>query len=266
MTSSVALKRTPLYTVHKASGAKMVDFGGWDMPVQYSGILDEHNAVRNGVGLFDVSHMGEIEVRGPEVASSLSTTFRRTTPRSLKHGPGPLFRLCSTSTAGLSTTSWCTRWRMIISFCVSMLRTRKKISSTSGAQPFRCQCRIRERPVCPDCRSRARVRSRHVQKLTSRRPLSHQILLVLRRPGRTACAARIAQNRLHRRRRIRNLHCAGSSAAHLESFASSRRGIWHSSRAAWARATRCAWKRKWRSTAMRSRPPSIPLKPIWAGS
>jgi len=44
----------------------MVDFGGWDMPVQYSGIIDEHNAVRNAVGLFDVSHMGEIEVRGPE--------------------------------------------------------------------------------------------------------------------------------------------------------------------------------------------------------
>ena len=44
----------------------MVDFGGWDMPVQYSGIIDEHNAVRNSVGLFDVSHMGEIELRGPE--------------------------------------------------------------------------------------------------------------------------------------------------------------------------------------------------------
>jgi aminomethyltransferase len=46
----------------------MVDFGGWDMPVQYSGIIDEHQAVRNAVGLFDVSHMGEIEIRGPEAA------------------------------------------------------------------------------------------------------------------------------------------------------------------------------------------------------
>ncbi len=44
----------------------MVDFGGWDMPVQYSGILEEHHAVRKTVGLFDVSHMGEIEIRGPE--------------------------------------------------------------------------------------------------------------------------------------------------------------------------------------------------------
>jgi aminomethyltransferase len=47
-------------------GAKMVDFGGWDMPVQYSGLLEEHRAVRQSVGLFDVSHMGEIEIRGPE--------------------------------------------------------------------------------------------------------------------------------------------------------------------------------------------------------
>jgi aminomethyltransferase len=47
-------------------GAKMVDFGGWDMPVQYSGLIDEHRTVRTAVGLFDVSHMGEIEVRGPE--------------------------------------------------------------------------------------------------------------------------------------------------------------------------------------------------------
>ncbi len=60
------MKRTPLNSVHRALGAKMVDFGGWDMPVQYTGIIDEHTAVRQRVGLFDVSHMGEIEVRGPE--------------------------------------------------------------------------------------------------------------------------------------------------------------------------------------------------------
>ena len=61
-----SLKTTPLNETHRNSGARMVDFGGWDMPVQYSGILEEHRAVRNAVGLFDVSHMGEIEVRGPE--------------------------------------------------------------------------------------------------------------------------------------------------------------------------------------------------------
>ena len=60
------LKRTPLNAVHRSSGAKMVDFGGWDMPVEYSGVLQEHKAVREGVGLFDVSHMGEILISGPQ--------------------------------------------------------------------------------------------------------------------------------------------------------------------------------------------------------
>jgi len=58
------LKKTPLNEVHRKLGAKMVDFGGWDMPVQYAGVIEEHLAVRSAAGLFDVSHMGEIEVRG----------------------------------------------------------------------------------------------------------------------------------------------------------------------------------------------------------
>jgi aminomethyltransferase len=62
-----SLKRTPLYEKHVALGAKMVPFGGWDMPVQYTGIKDEHNTVRTRAGLFDVSHMGEFEVRGPNL-------------------------------------------------------------------------------------------------------------------------------------------------------------------------------------------------------
>lgn len=57
-------KKTPLYDVHKAAGAKMVDFGGWMMPVSYSSVLAEHKAVREKAGLFDVSHMGEIVVSG----------------------------------------------------------------------------------------------------------------------------------------------------------------------------------------------------------
>jgi aminomethyltransferase len=58
------LKKTPLHGRHRASGAKMVPFGGWDMPVEYSGIAAEHLAVRTRAGLFDVSHMGEIEIAG----------------------------------------------------------------------------------------------------------------------------------------------------------------------------------------------------------
>src|SRR5216684_7752154 len=64
-----ALRATSLNSVHRRMGARMVDFGGWDMPVQYSGILEEHHAVRNSVGLFDVSHMGEIEVRGSDAGA-----------------------------------------------------------------------------------------------------------------------------------------------------------------------------------------------------
>src|SRR5260370_7367487 len=76
MSATAPLKATPLNAIHRQMGAKMVDFGGWDMPVQYSGVIDEHHAVRKSVGLFDVSHMGEIEIHGPaavECADALTT-------------------------------------------------------------------------------------------------------------------------------------------------------------------------------------------------
>ncbi|MGA1196399.1 MAG: glycine cleavage system aminomethyltransferase GcvT [Candidatus Latescibacterota bacterium] len=60
------LKRTPLYNNHVSLDAKMVDFGGWEMPVQYSGIVNEHQSVREKAGIFDVSHMGEFEATGPD--------------------------------------------------------------------------------------------------------------------------------------------------------------------------------------------------------
>jgi aminomethyltransferase len=66
MLAAAGLKATALNTVHRAMGAKMVDFGGWDMPVQYSSLVEEHLAVRRSAGVFDVSHMGEIDITGPE--------------------------------------------------------------------------------------------------------------------------------------------------------------------------------------------------------
>ena len=65
------LKKTPLNDLEKQLGGKMVDFGGWELPVQYSGILEEHEAVRTKAGVFDVSHMGEITVRGPQALELL---------------------------------------------------------------------------------------------------------------------------------------------------------------------------------------------------
>src|SRR5439155_560549 len=66
-----SLQRTPLYDNHVAAGAKLVDFAGWEMPVQYEGIKAEHVAVRTAIGMFDVSHMGEIETSGPDAEAFL---------------------------------------------------------------------------------------------------------------------------------------------------------------------------------------------------
>jgi len=65
------LKRTPLYDRHVSMGAKMVPFGGWEMPVQYTGIIEEHRQVREDAGIFDVSHMGEIVVEGQSALASV---------------------------------------------------------------------------------------------------------------------------------------------------------------------------------------------------
>jgi aminomethyltransferase len=69
--TTTELKRTPLYQAHVEAGAKLVPFAGWEMPVSYVGIKQEHLAVRNSCGIFDVSHMGEIETEGPQAAELL---------------------------------------------------------------------------------------------------------------------------------------------------------------------------------------------------
>src|ERR1700745_3113482 len=66
-----ALTRTPLHDRHVAAGARLVPFAGWEMPVQYTGIREEHCAVRESAGVFDVSHMGEVGTPGPDAAAFL---------------------------------------------------------------------------------------------------------------------------------------------------------------------------------------------------
>jgi aminomethyltransferase len=66
-----SLKKTPLNATHRASGARMVEFAGWDMPLEYSGIVSEHMAVRERVGLFDLSHLGEIEIAGKDALTAV---------------------------------------------------------------------------------------------------------------------------------------------------------------------------------------------------
>ena len=84
MSTNPELKRTPLYDRHVAAGAKLVEFAGWEMPVQYAGVIDEHRAVRTAAGLFDVSHMGEFRVAAarPARPRRSSRASRRTTSRS----------------------------------------------------------------------------------------------------------------------------------------------------------------------------------------
>ncbi|MFH1468716.1 MAG: glycine cleavage system aminomethyltransferase GcvT [Pseudomonadota bacterium] len=67
----MSLKRTPFFEFHVAAGGKLIDFGGWELPVQFEGIIKEHLLVRSGVGLFDVSHMGEVRCTGPEALQAV---------------------------------------------------------------------------------------------------------------------------------------------------------------------------------------------------
>src|SRR3954453_14973036 len=69
------LRRTPLHDKHVALGARMVPFAGWEMPVQYDGVIPEHKAVRTGAGVFDVSPLGELEVEGPTARDLLQATL-----------------------------------------------------------------------------------------------------------------------------------------------------------------------------------------------
>src|SRR5438046_9036637 len=69
------LLRTPLYDRHVALGARLVPFAGWEMPVQYAGVIEEHRAVRTDAGAFDVSHMGELEVEGPRARDLLQSAL-----------------------------------------------------------------------------------------------------------------------------------------------------------------------------------------------
>jgi len=68
----MSLKRTPLFTSHQQAGARIVDFGGWEMPVQYTGIVAEHKCVREAVGIFDISHMGEVRIAGAAAKTFLN--------------------------------------------------------------------------------------------------------------------------------------------------------------------------------------------------
>ena len=88
------LKRTALYSAHQKLGAKLIDFGGWEMPVQYTSITDEHLAVRNAAGIFDISHMGEVTISGAGAVEFLNRTLTNDI-RKLASGQGQYTLMCN---------------------------------------------------------------------------------------------------------------------------------------------------------------------------
>ena len=88
------LKRTPLFAAHQKLGGKLIEFGGWEMPVHYTSILEEHQAVRTAAGLFDISHMGELEIGGPAAETFLNQTLTNDI-RKLNVGQGQYTLMCN---------------------------------------------------------------------------------------------------------------------------------------------------------------------------
>jgi len=93
METNASLKRTPLHAAHQKLGARLVEFGGWDMPVQYTSIVDEHLRVRKAAGIFDICHMGEVWVRGPGAEAFLNATLTNDVRR-LAPGQGQYTLMC----------------------------------------------------------------------------------------------------------------------------------------------------------------------------
>ena len=90
----MGLNRTPLFTAHQQLGAKLIDFGGWEMPVQYTSIVEEHLAVRHAAGIFDISHMGEVTVSGRAAANFLNHTLTNDIGK-LASGQGQYTLMCN---------------------------------------------------------------------------------------------------------------------------------------------------------------------------
>ena len=88
------LKRTALYSAHQKLGGKLIEFGGWEMPVQYTSITDEHLAVRNAAGIFDISHMGEVTVSGAGAEAFLNSVLTNDI-RKLAPGEGQYTLMCN---------------------------------------------------------------------------------------------------------------------------------------------------------------------------
>ena len=148
------LKRTPLFSAHQKLGAKLIDFGGWEMPVQYTSIVEEHLAVRNAAGIFDISHMGEVTVSGAGAADFLNHALTNDI-RKLASGQGQYTLMCN-ERGGVIDDLYAYRLSDgVYLLIINASRVEagrgvvagagRKISATSELQAHRCVAQLRRR-------------------------------------------------------------------------------------------------------------------------
>ena len=157
------LKKTPLNARHRASGARMVPYGGWDMPVEYSGISPSTWRCATRAGLFDVSHMGEIEIAGKDALAAVSGS-RRNDACEAAGRPGAILRAADAGRARSSTTCSSTGWRpQHFLLVVNAVNIAKDYALDRGAASSRRATPSRSTPAratrCSRCRVRRRWRS-----------------------------------------------------------------------------------------------------------
>ncbi len=182
------LQKTPLNEVHKKSGAKMVEFGGWEMPVQYRGVIEEHLAVRNAAGLFDVSHMGEVEVKGGGALAFIQELTINDASK-LVNGQVQYSAMCYPHGGVVDDVTLYRFDHDHYLFCVNAANTDKDFAwmeevLEEGNFPDVTLRNVSERvrpagPAGPRSRRHPRPPDRH-------RPLRHRLLPLLRRAGESA--------------------------------------------------------------------------------
>ena len=260
------LKKTPLHARHRAHGARMVEFGGWDMPVEYTGIADEHMAVRTRAGLFDVSHMGEIEIAGADALKAVQHITSNDASRAGRQ-PDPVL--------GADDAAGHVRGRradlpladdhfMLVVNASNIVKDfhwiAEHVKEVGGDAVGREHQLALRADGAAGARGEGRAADAH-----RRGPVGHQVLLVRDRRGRRRARHDLA-DRLHGRGRVRSVRRrrARPSACGTRSSRPGRAPA--SSPPASARATRCASKRRCGSTATTwtTRPPWS--KPTSTGS
>ena len=239
--SAPPLRKTALHAAHVALGARMVPFGGWDMPVEYSGITAEHLAVRERVGLFDVSHMGEIEIAGADALAAVqkltSNDASRLAVGQIQYSSLPTPE--GTVVDDVLVYRWAPEHFLLV---VNAGNIEKDWALDSGAHRRRRRRRRRELQLAlradrhpgPQGGSGAAAADR-------REPRRPQVLLVRARRVRGHPRHRLA-HRLHRRGRLRDLLRARPGRTRCGRRSSTPASPRASSRPASARGTRCASK------------------------